>query len=599
MRHTRALVLGLVIALLAGVLASPAPAFAAPKFNVVVTGTDAVAGKSSTFHIGVKNTGGATANNVEIEVTLPAGLTYATDTLTTCTEASNVVTCTVAMLVPNQLVTFDLVAAIGDDYVAATATGFGNATVSVVVTSDEVGPPGATGSDTIIVGESADLRIQKLAALCTDATGACASFDDENLIPLPGNQVLAGQMFVYTIWVDNWGPSTARNVAIVDTLVNSATVQILSCAFSVSQGGGMITQFTCTTGNVVSTQFGTDVGTFRTNKLRATQFLGPPDDVTVGRIRASFRLIAKTDLDVTNTVRTFADTPDPLDGNNSTDVTVTAIAVADLEVTKSNDATGPLVPGDLVTYTIEVTNNGPSNAVDVELRDVLPAGMELVSATTDESDLCLPGTPGVQSDPTICYLGTIPGPTEAMPPVVSSETVTIVARVLPSAPPGGTLSNLAIASSDTLDTNEQDNGASSSVDIDAEADLRMAMATDQSSYIAGFQLVQLTVQVRNDGPTASANTVASILLPKKLAFRKGPSGCALDLFGNPNVVECDLGTVAAGETVQITLWLKAKSLALGIASKSMWIDGSVASDTPDPVAQITPAIKVTLVRFGP
>ncbi len=40
--------------------------------------------------------------------------------------------------------------------------------------------------------------------------------------------------------------------------------------------------------------------------------------------------------------------------------------------------------GTKVTFTIKVTNNGPSNADDVEVTDLLPAGLDFVSATTSQ-----------------------------------------------------------------------------------------------------------------------------------------------------------------------------------------------------------------------
>jgi hypothetical protein len=112
---------------------------------------------------------------------------------------------------------------------------------------------------------------------------------------------------------------------ISDTLLSSGRVSIQSCAFSVSQGGGAITQFTCTTGNLVSTQFGTDIGTFSTN------FLEPRSPDSQGRLRASFRLVANQDIDVSNTVRVTSDTPELDYSNNQAEVFLSVIAVADLQ----------------------------------------------------------------------------------------------------------------------------------------------------------------------------------------------------------------------------------------------------------------------------
>ena len=57
---------------------------------------------------------------------------------------------------------------------------------------------------------------------------------------------------------------------------------------------------------------------------------------------------------------------------------------ADLGVTVSADKTSYKV-GDLVTYTVTVTNYGDSAADDVTLTDLLPSSLALVSTTVDSS----------------------------------------------------------------------------------------------------------------------------------------------------------------------------------------------------------------------
>jgi uncharacterized repeat protein (TIGR01451 family) len=67
--------------------------------------------------------------------------------------------------------------------------------------------------------------------------------------------------------------------------------------------------------------------------------------------------------------------PDP-DNNSSTD-TDNLVASADLGVVKTGPATG--IAGDLITYTITVSNTGPSSAQNASFTDTLPAGVTLVS----------------------------------------------------------------------------------------------------------------------------------------------------------------------------------------------------------------------------
>lgn len=54
--------------------------------------------------------------------------------------------------------------------------------------------------------------------------------------------------------------------------------------------------------------------------------------------------------------------------------------VADLEITKTADPS-PVVRGELLTYTLSVTNHGPNLATDVELVDTLPGSVTFVSAS--------------------------------------------------------------------------------------------------------------------------------------------------------------------------------------------------------------------------
>jgi uncharacterized repeat protein (TIGR01451 family) len=86
---------------------------------------------------------------------------------------------------------------------------------------------------------------------------------------------------------------------------------------------------------------------------------------------------------------------------------------ADLAVTKA-DATDPVTVGDDVTYTVTVTNNGPDQADNVVLTDLLPAGMTLISTTG-----CAEDPAGVPT----CTLGTIPA-SASVPVTIVVDTTT-------------------------------------------------------------------------------------------------------------------------------------------------------------------------------
>lgn len=123
---------------------------------------------------------------------------------------------------------------------------------------------------------------------------------------------------------------------------------------------------------------------------------------------------------------------------------------AELTVDKT-DSPDPVTEGQIINYSIEVTNTGEDPATDVTLTDDLPAGTAFVSASTtagtcpttpDEGDA---NTDDPSSDPeVVCELGNIaPG---------ESATVAIEVR----ATQAGTVENTATATSDDMTVTDTD-----------------------------------------------------------------------------------------------------------------------------------------------
>ena len=109
---------------------------------------------------------------------------------------------------------------------------------------------------------------------------------------------------------------------------------------------------------------------------------------------------------------------------------------ADLEVTKTDD--GPVVVGETLTYTLTVTNHGPSDASDVVLGDPLPDGVTFLSATPSQGSCQATG---------VCLLGTIADD--------ASATVTITVR----ADEAGTITNTATVAATEPDPVPENNTA--------------------------------------------------------------------------------------------------------------------------------------------
>src|SRR5262249_48589635 len=108
----------------------------------------------------------------------------------------------------------------------------------------------------------------------------------------------------------------------------------------------------------------------------------------------------------------------------------------------------PLLEGSPLTYTITVTNNGPSTATGVRLTDALPAATTFVSATPTLGSCT--GTSTVS-----CNIGTLANG--------ASATVTIV--VIPTI--AGSISNTATVTSGTTDNTTSNNSATATTRVNA------------------------------------------------------------------------------------------------------------------------------------
>ena len=135
-------------------------------------------------------------------------------------------------------------------------------------------------------------------------------------------------------------------------------------------------------------------------------------------------------------------------GSDDSTASTCVQALVDLSVTKSGSpATQDLGQGN-ITWTIVVTNNGPSADTGVTITDPMPAGNTFVSATTSK------GT---------CTGGAVL--TCAIGPMAVGEQVTITLVTTPSA--AGTQTNTVNVSGNRPETNTGNNSASASVEVTA------------------------------------------------------------------------------------------------------------------------------------
>jgi uncharacterized repeat protein (TIGR01451 family) len=140
--------------------------------------------------------------------------------------------------------------------------------------------------------------------------------------------------------------------------------------------------------------------------------------------------------------------------DNTAMVETTVIAEIDLAISKS-DAPDPVLAGESLTYTLTISNLGPSAATGVTVIDTLPIGVEYVSAVSTR------GTATHTNGTVTVDLGDMA--------TGQTETVTIVVAVSPAA--SGTLVNTAVVSGNEQETDYDNNTASVSTVVQPLIDL--------------------------------------------------------------------------------------------------------------------------------
>src|SRR5205085_10611607 len=144
-----------------------------------------------------------------------------------------------------------------------------------------------------------------------------------------------------------------------------------------------------------------------------------------------------TDLTNSAAVASTGTTDTP--GNNTSNTTHTAVTTsADLSLTKV-DSADPVVAGFQFTYTMTVSNSGPSDAQAVALNDTLPGGLTVASYTTSQGS-CVTTMSSIA-----CNLGTIAAAGSA------TVTVTVNADPANSNMASRAVTNSALASSTPSD----------------------------------------------------------------------------------------------------------------------------------------------------
>jgi uncharacterized repeat protein (TIGR01451 family) len=368
--------------------------------------------------------------------------------------------------------------------VQLTIVGTVRADASGTVTNTvQIAPPSGT-SDPDLSNNVASASFTRPVIVTTDL--AIAKTDNQTT-------AVPGEPIGYVITVTNNGPTTVNSLTVQDTL----PAAILNPVFTAGTGNynaatGAWTGLNLAPGqSVVLTLEGT-ISSSATGTLTNQATVSPPAGIV-----------------------------DSNSNNNTGTDNTTLMPKADLRITKT-DGKSAVNPGDPITYTVRVTNNGPSNVSNMGIVDLVPAtitGGTWTCAITSGAGACGAASGTGNSINTTLSLSS-----------GAIATYTVSGTVSPSAPNPGTLVNTA---SITLppDVTDPDLSNNSSTDTNAlpiptgTADLAIDKTDGQTTSSPGAPITY-TITVTNNGPDA----VSSVRLDENL-----PAGINQDetIFSSP------------------------------------------------------------------
>src|SRR5262249_42327503 len=235
----------------------------------------------------------------------------------------------------------------------------------------------------------------------------------------------------------------------------------------------------------------------------------------------------------TNTASiSHSDQSDPNIGNN-TATTTTKPQQADLLLNKkgSNQTTNV---SDTITYTVTLSNSGPSTATNVTVQDTLPTAVSFLSATPSQ------GT--YNSTTGVWTVGTVT--------TTTPQTLQLRATVVSPNPSTNTAS---ISHSDQFDPNTANNSATTSTNP-LVADLALAKSVSNAAPNVG-DTVTFTITLTNSGPATATSVTVQDVLPVGLTF---VSATPSQGTYNPSTSVWTVGTVA---TIPQTLQLQARLIS--------------------------------------
>jgi uncharacterized repeat protein (TIGR01451 family) len=501
-----------------------------PQVNINVKGSNdvnsLVPGTSTTYTITVTNSGPSTATNVKVSDLLPDGLLSAVWNGSNGSSGNGNLSDTIVSLASEESVTYSLTCIVSESLTGSVVN------LINVSTDFETDPMDNTSVDEDILTPQVDVSV-------TQSDGKIS--------------VIPGTSNTYTITVNNAGPSTATNVT-VSNLLPTGVISALWEGTNGSSGTGELAD------TITSLASGMSIAYLITFNISPS---------LTGSMINVVNISSDSDIESSNNSAMDEDTLTPQ---------------VDLSVSQT-DGTTSAIAGTNTTYTITVTNNGPSTITNFTLTDVIPAG--LLGATF--------GTPsfGAYDETSGVWNGLS---------LASGDSVTITLSGTIDPAYTGSVTNVVSVSppSGVVDTNSANDSATDVNTSESEIDLSVSQTDNKTSIVPGTNTTY-TITVTNNGPS----TINSFLLNDLI-----PAGLLNASFGDPSSGNYDTITkiwnnltLVSGDSVTITLTGTIDPTAIGsvtnivsVSPPSGVTDTNSANNSATDIDTLTPEVDLGVTQ---
>jgi uncharacterized repeat protein (TIGR01451 family) len=321
-------------------------------------------GDAVTFRLTLTNQGSIAASSVQLRDYIPLGLILA-DANWTANGTTATYNTPITNLQPGASVNVDITFTISPSFTGTTITNFaeiGSATNTAGLADDDSTP----GNGSAGAGED-DFDSAALTVAQQQFDLALTKSLNTGITPGP---FTPGSTVTFTLTVTNQGTLTAQNVQLRDYIPL-----------------GLVLADNNWTANGTTAELNTPIATLVPGAVvsRNITFTISPSFTggtitNFGEVGAASNSIGAGDVDSTPGNGSAGASEDDFD---SAAISVSVAQSFDLALSKSLNTSatpGPFQPGDLVTYTITVTNQGSVTAQNISVVDYLPTGMLLADA---------------------------------------------------------------------------------------------------------------------------------------------------------------------------------------------------------------------------